>query len=89
MYPRLYTGFKHGIGPSGVPLMDQDLVALNGIYLLASDTNNSPVYIGDTDVVSRGMPLSSGDFISIPVRHPAEIMVCSSGLNQKINYVLT
>ncbi len=63
-----------------------------GIQLLSNSGNVSPVWVGRSDVavgpVGSGYPLLPGDSIFLPIRHPNECYVVTSGLVQTVNYLI-
>lgn len=91
----LSTGRRSGIGPSGIPISDRDLVASNGVIIYSDKNNTDYIYIGnsgltaDSNDVTDGFPMSSGDALFLEHRNPENLFVRSkTDISQKIWWIL-
>ena len=89
--PRTIKSGRTAISPSGTQLGTAGVITLtNGIYIKASASNTSTVFVGDARIIQQpntGYPLEAGEQLFLAVADPGNVFAIAVTGNQVLHYV--
>jgi hypothetical protein len=89
--PKTIKSGRATVTPSGTQLSTSGVTSLtNGIYIKASSSNTSTVFVGDGRIVQQpntGYPLEAGEQLFLAVADPGNVFAIAVTGNQVLHYV--
>ena len=89
--PSTIVSGRANVTTSGVQLTTPSITVMNnGIYIKASSSNTSTVFVGDARVVqspTRGYPLEAGEQVFLSILDPGNVYAISGTGNQVLHYI--
>ena len=89
--PNTIRSGRAAVTTSGVQLTTSGVTSLtNGIYIKASSSNTSTVFVGDARIIQQpnsGYPLEAGEQLFLAVADPGNVFAISGTGNQALHYV--
>ena len=89
--PKTIKSGRSTVTPSGTQLSPASVTSLtNGIYIKASSSNTSTVFVGDARIIQQpntGYPLEAGEQLFLAVADPGNVFAIAVTGNQVLHYV--
>tara|TARA_R110000851_G_scaffold239577_1_gene392273 strand:- start:142 stop:1746 length:1605 start_codon:yes stop_codon:yes gene_type:complete len=89
--PKTIKSGRATVTPSGTQLSPPSVSSLtNGIYIKASSSNTSTVFVGDARIIQQpntGYPLEAGEQLFLAVADPGNVFAIAVTGNQVLHYV--